>query len=256
MTVMPKIPTLTSAVAVAAVCTTLSGCTITIGHPNQSNQSSAPTVSKDDLQKDISQRLATAGQTPESVTCQGDLVGQLGQIARCDVTMGPANSFEPVVTVTGLEGSKVDYDVAPSVSKAQLEAAVTHMLTSAGPAAPDSVSCQSGLDGKVGAVALCDVTAGGVPTRRTAVVTEVSGLSMKYGLIPVLSKAVAEASLLFQLRQTGQHPDSATCPGDLEGRPGTTLECTTVTAGQTQTYILTVTAVQGDNITYKFALKP
>ena len=244
-----------AALAALAIATALSGCTINFGHQDQSNQSNAPKVSKADLEKDISQRLTTAGATPQSVTCQGDLVGQLGQSTRCDVTMGPGNSFEPVVTVTGLEGSKVDYDITPSVSKTQLEAAVNAMVTKGGKAAPDSVSCQSGLDGKVGAVAYCDVTANGATTRRTVEVSQVSGLQMRYGLIPVLAKAVVEGSLVFQLKQTGQQPDSATCASDLEGKLGDTVECTVMTAGKAQQYVLTVTAVTGDNITYKYALK-
>jgi len=65
----------------------------------------------------------------------------------------------------------------------------------------DSVSCESGLDGKVGAQAYCDVTAGGATTRRTIEVSSVSGLSMKYGPVPVLAKTVVEGSLLFQLKR-------------------------------------------------------
>jgi uncharacterized protein DUF4333 len=240
------------AVAAIAVACTVSGCTINLGN---SSQQDAPKVSKDALQSDISQRLTTAGQTPQSVTCPDDLIGQLGQSVHCDVTMSPANSFEPIITVTGLEGTKVNYDVTPSVSKSQLEASVSQMVARSTKSTPDSVTCQSGLDGKVGAVAYCDVSAGGASTRRTVTVDDVSGLSLKYGLIPVLAEAVAASSLIFQLRQTGQHPDTANCAGDLEGKVGNTVECTAVTAGQPQTYVLTVTAVHGDNITYKYALK-
>ena len=240
-------------VAVAIASAVLSGCTITLDQPNQSNTAK---VSKGDLQMDILQRLITAGQTPQSVTCQSDLVGQLGQSTRCDVTMGPANSFEPIVTVTGLEGTKVNYDISPTVSKTQLVGAVMSMLIKTSNAASGSVSCQSGLDGKVGAVAYCDVTASGVTTRRTVEVTEVAGLSMKYVLIPVLPKPVVEGSLLSQLRQTGQHPDTASCASDLERKLGSTVECTTATAGKNQTYIISVTAVQGDNTTFSVAVKP
>jgi hypothetical protein len=244
-----KRTTITAVAAAVLACAGVSACTITFGHPHQLQ------VSKDDLQKDISQRLATAGQPPQSVTCQNDLVGQLGQSVRCDVVMGPNSSFEPIATVTGLEGTKINYDVTPSVSKSQLETSVSQMITNSKKTTPDSVSCQSGLDGKVGAIAYCDVTTGGATTRRTVEVAAVSGLQMKYGLVPVLSKEVVESSLVFQLRQTGQNPDSATCAGDLQGKIGSTVECTINSAGQRQTYIVTVTAVQGENITYKFALR-
>ncbi|GAC1401461.1 MAG: hypothetical protein NVS4B6_25440 [Mycobacterium sp.] len=200
--------------------------------------------------------MTSAGQSAQSVTCPNDLVGRLGQVVRCDVTMGPANSFQPVVTVTGLEDTKVDYDVTLSVAKTQLEAAVTQMVTNTAKKQPDSVSCQSGLDGKVGAVAYCNVATNDTASRRTVVVSEVTGLSMKYGLIPVLAQPVLAASLQFQLRQVGKHPDTATCASDLEGKVGNTVECTTVTAGVPQTYVLTVTAVQGQSITFKRAEKP
>ena len=249
MTSTARTTTARSITVAASICVALAGCSINFG------SQAPPKVSKETLQQDISQRLTSAGQTAQSVTCANDLVGQLGQVVRCDVTMGPANSFEPVVTVTGLEGSKVDYDVTPSVAKTQLEAAVSQMVANSAKKQPDSVSCQSGLDGKVGAVAYCNVVTAGVASRRTAVVSEVTGLSMKYGLIPVLAQPVLAASLQFQLRQVGKNPDTTTCASDLEGKVGNTVECTAVTAGVPQTYVLTVTAVQGQSITFKYAEK-
>lgn len=235
--------------ALVAVAVAVAGCAVTVGN------NSPPKVSKDVLQNDISQRLANGGRAPQSVTCQNDLIGQLGQITRCDVTMDPANSFEPIVTVTGLEGTKVDYDITPSVSKSQLDASVTQLVTNTSKAPPTSVNCESGLDGKVGAVAYCAVVTNGIESRRTVEVSEVSGLSMKYGLIPMLTRPVLAESFFFQLRQMGQPPDSVTCNGDLEGKVGNTVVCSTVTAGQTRTYVLAVTAVQGESITFNYTLK-
>lgn len=169
--------------------------------------------------------------------------------------MGPTSSFEPIVTVTSLEGNKINYTITPSVSKSQLETSVSKLVANTTKTAPDSVSRQSGLEGKVGAVAYCDVTAAGVTTRRSVEVAEVSDLRMKYGLIPVLLKSVVESSLVFQLRQTGKNPDSVACSGDLQGRVGNTVECSIDTAGQSQTFIVTVTAVQGESISYKYTPK-
>ncbi len=232
-----------------AVAVAVAGCSVTFGN------NSPPKVSKDVLQKDISQRLANSGRAPQSVTCQNDLVGQLGQITRCDVMMDPANSFEPIVTVTGLEGTKVDYDITPSVSKSQLDASVAQLVTNTSKAPPTSVNCQSGLDGKVGAVAYCAVVTNGTTSRRTVEVSEVTGLSMKYALIPVLTQPVLAESFFFQLRQIGQPPDSLSCSGDLEGKVGNTVECTAVKAGQSRTYVLAVTAVHGESITFNYTLK-
>jgi hypothetical protein len=244
---------MTAVAAAAVVCVAVSGCTINIGNRNPP---SAAKVSKADLQKDISGRLTDAGQTPQSVSCPDDLLGQVGQSTRCEVTMSATSSFEPVVTVTSVEGTNVNYDITPAVSKTQLEASVSQLVANSTKEQVASVSCESGLQGKTGALAYCDVTIHGATSRRTVDVTNVSGLAMSYGLVPMLPRAAVEGSLLFQMKQIGQHPDSATCAGDLEGQLGNTVECTTLTAGQTQTYVLTVTAVQGDNITYKYAPKP
>ena len=92
--------------------------------------------------------------------------------------------------------------------------------------------------------------------RRTVEVTSVSGLAMNYALVPMLPKDVVAKSLLAQLAQIGQHPDSATCTDNLEGKLGNTVECTTVSGAQTQTYVLTVAAVQGGSITFQFVPKP
>jgi len=237
--------------AAALACAAVGGCTINIGSRNPSN---TPTISKTELQNDIARRLTDAGQAPQSVNCPADLPGQPGQSIRCEVTISATNSLEPIVTVTDVQGTKVNYDITPAVSKTQLESSVSQLASTKAPVS--SVSCESGLEGKVGAVAYCDVSARGVTTRRTVEVASVSGLQMNYGLVPLLPKSVVEGSLLFKLKQGGHPADSATCANDLEGIVGNTVACSAVTAGQTQSYVLTVTAVQGDNITYKYAPAP
>jgi hypothetical protein len=243
--------TITALAAVTLVVfSMMSGCRFDLIHPMQFD--STPKVTKAELERDISQRLISAGQAPLSVSCPSDLAGTLGQSTRCDVTMGQANSFEPVVTVTGLEGKKVNYDISPSVSKSQLEAAVSQMLSGTGRPAPDAVICQSGLDGRVGAVSYCDVTVHGVTSRRTVQVADVTGLALRYGLIAALDQTTIANSLVDQLRKAGQQPDSATCAGDLEGKIGNTVTCTAVTGAHSQAYLVTVTAVDGANITYRY----
>ena len=79
----------------------------------------APTVCKDALQTEIAARLTNAGEHPQSVTCKEDLVGEVGRTAHCDVVLSPTNSFEPDVTVTGVDGATIDYEMTPAVSKEQ-----------------------------------------------------------------------------------------------------------------------------------------
>src|SRR4029077_17687906 len=94
-------------------------------------------------------------------------VGEVGKTARCEVVLSPTNSFEPVITVTGVDGNTIKYEMSPAVSKEQLEQAVSRLVAEAARAPVASVSCESGLEGKVGKVAYCDVDAGGVKLRRT-----------------------------------------------------------------------------------------
>jgi hypothetical protein len=160
------------------------GCGALVGCSFSAEGYAKPTVSKESLQNDVAERLTKAGEPPTSVSCKEDLVGEVGKTARCDVVLSPTNSFEPVVTVTGVDGTTIDYEMTPALSKEQLEQAVARLVRGTG-VAVDSVSCDSGLDGKVGSVAHCDVAAGGVTTRRTVEVNKVEGLMMNFDLLPV-----------------------------------------------------------------------
>lgn len=233
--------------ALAATAAVVAGCTL-------DTSGAVATVAGADLQSDIAARLTNAGQRPQSVTCKDDLVGDVGQTARCEVVMSSTNSFEPVVTVTGVDGSTINYEMRPALSQDQLERAVARLVASSGGTPSDSVKCLSGLVGEIGAVSLCDVTTAGVTLRRTAEVTSVEGLLMNFDLIPVLTKAEVESSLLGELAvHLGARPDSASCAGELEGRPGKTVDCTVIVGPDTAAFMLTVTAVDGTKIDYSYA---
>jgi hypothetical protein len=217
----------------------VSGCTAAIGADGN------PTVSKGALQTDIADRLTKAGERPESVTCIQDLVGEVGKTARCEVVISSTNSFEPVVTVTGVDGDTIDY-----------EKAVSLLVTRASGVPVDSVACETGLEGNVGAAAHCDVDAGGVKLRRTVEVGSVEGLMMNFDVVPMLTKAEVESSLLDEFeKQGGRRPDFAECSGNLEGKPGTTVDCTVVRGPETRAFTLTVTTVAGSKINYRYAPK-
>ena len=148
------------------------------------------TVAKDALQKDIADRLTKAGEQPESVTCSEDLAGEVGKTTRCEVVMSPTNSFEPVVTVTGVDGSTINYEMTPALSKDQLENAVSRLVADAEGAQVDSASCESGLEGEVGVVASCDTPAfctivtGADTTSFTLTVTTVEGSTINFHYEP------------------------------------------------------------------------
>jgi len=90
--------TVTTAVgALATVGALVSGCDGSVGIGGKL------AVGKAALQTDIANRLAKAGEKPQSVTCKDDLIGEVGKTARCEVVISPTNSFEPVITVTGVD---------------------------------------------------------------------------------------------------------------------------------------------------------
>ncbi|HET6732267.1 DUF4333 domain-containing protein [Mycobacterium sp.] len=236
--------------AVAAAAALVPGCSIPIGSDGK------PVVSREALQTEIADRLTKAGEQPESVTCREDLVGEVGKTARCEVVMSPTNSFEPVVAVTRIDGTTVDYEMTPAVSKEQLEKAVSRLVSAASGVQVETVLCESGLQGNVGAVAYCDVGAGGVKLRRTIEVNRVDGLMMNFDVVPLLTKAEVERSLLDELGSQGRpRPDSAQCSGNLEGRPGNTVDCTIVAGAEAVAFTLTVTTVQGNKINYRYQPK-
>lgn len=238
------IATLTALTASAAVT---AGCSV-------DSEPGAPTVNSADLQNDIAQQLASAGEHPQAVTCRADLVGEVGQTSRCDVVMSPTNSFQPIVTVTAVDGATIDYEMTPALSREQLERAVIRLLDDAGAAAPTSVQCLAGLQGEIGAVSRCDVTTDAVTLPRTAEVTSVDGLMMNFGLVPMLTRAELAESLLDNLAgHVGERPESAVCADHLEGRPGNTVDCTVADETTTATLRLTVEAVDGDAIDYSYA---
>jgi len=241
--------TVTTAVgALATVGALVSGCDGSVGIGGKL------AVGKAALQTDIANRLAKAGEKPQSVTCKDDLIGEVGKTARCEVVISPTNSFEPVITVTGVDGSTINYEMSPALSKEQLEKAVSRMVADAAHAHVASVSCESGLEGKVGATAHCEVDSGGVKLRRTVKVNSVEGLMMNFDVVPVLTKEEVASSLLDELqRQLGRRPDSAQCTGELEGEVGNTVDCTVVTGSGTAAFTLTVTNVTGGSINYSYA---
>ncbi|TRW79009.1 DUF4333 domain-containing protein [Mycolicibacterium sp. 018/SC-01/001] len=225
---------------------------VLVGCGSPTGSDAIPAVAPQDLQSDIATRLAAAGEQPQSVVCKDPLVGEVGQSARCDVTLSATNSFEPIVTVTDIDGGSIVYDMIPALSRAQLEHGVARLISSS----PDAVRCLSGLPGRPGAVAMCDVAADGATVRRTATVTGVKGLTMTFDVLPLLTKAEVETSLLDELAaRVNKRPDSAVCAGNLEGRIGNSVDCTVVSGPERAELRLTVTAVDGTTIDYSYAPK-
>lgn len=163
--------------AAGALCCLLAGCAMNSGALN------VPRVAKRALQEDIAAQLTEAGEKPESVTCNEDLIGEVGRTVRCEVVVSSVNRFEPIVTVTGVDGAAIDYAMTPAVSRHQLEEVVARLVADAGAVKVDAVSCEAGIEGTVGAVAHCDVDSDGMRSRRTVEVSGVTSLMMNLQLV-------------------------------------------------------------------------
>jgi Protein of unknown function (DUF2510)/Domain of unknown function (DUF4333) len=148
-----------------------------------------PKVGKSALQSDIIQRMGP-GFGADSVTC-ADLPGAVGKTASCEVKMPEGvGDFEVIATVTRVDGGKVAYDLAPALTKEQLEQHIQDQNNGlgfgiGGAGGPiRSVSCESGLQGKDGAEARCKFSRGGGSHGLTARVTNVDGLEMSIDYMP------------------------------------------------------------------------
>ena len=61
----------------------------------------------------------------------------------------------------------MSYDTAPALSKEQLEKSVARLVLAPRAASPKASPCESGLEGKKGAEAKCDVTDAEAPPPRS-----------------------------------------------------------------------------------------
>lgn len=213
---------------------------------------STPAVSGPDLQKELTDKLTAAGNAPQSVTCKQDLPGEVGKTATCDVVFSDTNSVEAVFTATKVEGTTVSYEIAPELTRDQLQKAVGGLTGTAS----STVACDSGLAGKVGATAKCEVIRDGAPSKRTVEVEKVEGLSMDLAVVQVLEKQKVAEVLSEKLGSDGSPVDTVECVDDVVAKVGNTVECTATTGGQPVGYIVTVTDAEGDTVNFDYTQKP
>lgn len=224
----------------------LSGCSAKVEMSKQAS------VSADDLQKDLTDRIAKAGMTVKSVTCKDELVGEVGKTARCDVSFSDTNTIEAVFTATKVDGSTVSFDITPAMNKEQVEKAV------AGLASAPSATCEAGLDGKVGASTKCVINLAGKTSNRIVEVTQVdpTKLGMELSAIQLVPKQQVGEVLMQQLAADGQPVETVECVDDVAAKVGSTVECVTVTGNEKQGFDVTVTEAQDDNVNFAYKAKP
>jgi hypothetical protein len=217
-----------------------------LGLAGCSASSPAPLAAAD-LQAGIAADLTEKGVRSKTVSCPKDLPAEVGASVRCEVEFAPADRVEAVVTVTSVAGAELDYEVTPRLTREQVERRLTVM------SAAQSATCESGLEAAVGDWTQCVVSKAGASSGRTVEVAEVEGLRLDLRTRPVLEQGQVEAELTRRLTTaTGRAPESVLCQGGLPAEVGGTTQCVATSAGNRDTFVLTVTSVSDDVIEFDY----
>jgi predicted thioesterase len=84
-------------------------------------------------------------------------------------------------------------------------------------------------------------------------VTSVDGKTVNFDIVQTVDKdAVAEQISEQLTQQVGRAPESVTCPSDLKGDKGATLQCELTDSGETYGVTVTVTSVKGGDVKFDF----
>jgi Domain of unknown function (DUF4333) len=143
--------------------------------------------------------------------------------------------------IAGIAGCSSGPKVVP---KDQVANQISSKLGDAG-AKPDSVSCPEDLKATVGATLNCELKEKGQSYGATVTVTSIEGGQAKFNIVPTVDKTQVAGSISDQVaQQTGQKPDSVSCPDNLQATPGSTLRCDLASSGST--YGVTVSFVNFD----------
>lgn len=238
----------------------VSGCGVKVGEISLPKY-----MSVGDLQSNVANGLARAGSPPQSVTCRDGLVA--GKTTSCDVVFSDTNDMEAIATATGSGNSDITYDLAPAMSKEQVEKAVAAI------AAVPSATCDSGLTGTVGAATRCEIhpaamdpadpamdpmPAPPVPIRRVAEVARVdpAKLGMELSVFALVPKQQVQDMLWQRLFDDGLPAETVECADDVAGKVGGTVECVAVSGDQRLGYQVTVVQAEGDNVSIDYKAKP
>lgn len=96
-------PTLTrrlaAAVLTAAAVLSVSACSVT--------------AKQADVESKVSELLKAEGVPVESVTCPGDLKGEVDASIKCTIVIPPAQNETVIVKVTSVDGTTVNFEVLP-----------------------------------------------------------------------------------------------------------------------------------------------
>lgn len=157
-------------------------------------------VSVDDLEEQVSTMFTQeVGWTPAEVDCPDELDAEVDATTRCVASDEDGGQLGVTVTVTGVDGDRVEMDVqaddelltppdvssttptddssaTPNVSAADVEQQTATMLTDETGVAPASVECPGDLNAEIGTTMRCTINAtDGTRIGVTLTVTSVDG---------------------------------------------------------------------------------
>lgn len=230
-----------TAASVVTLLLAVSGC---------SSSADVPVVSAADLQRGLVDRLAETDTPSTWVHCPKDLVGEVGAFTRCDVTFSQDNTVAAVLTTTQVNGDDITWEITqPELTREQVEGRVASLTSG------QSVTCDSGLDGRPGDWVQCEVTRNGTKLAQTVEVKDVVGLlSVDLALTAMVPQEQLEESVATKVAPNyGRLPDKVVCDGGLPGSVGAAVKCV-VTIGHTpERYVATVTSVSGGYVDFQAA---
>jgi Domain of unknown function (DUF4333) len=134
----------------------------------------------------------------------------------------------------------------PTVASADLQADITKRLDDAGQT-PQSVTCQTDLEGVVGKSTVCEVVLSETNAIEPIVeVTKVEDTTVSYEMTPALSKEQLERSVAALVTESaGEKATEVTCQSGLKGEEGTEANCSMELGGEPLDTVVTVTTVDG-----------
>lgn len=237
----------TTAAAIAAVGLLGAGL---VGCSGKVETKQTAAISAADLQQKLTEQFADSDMPPKSVTCKDGLAAEVGKTSSCDVLLANSSNVEAVITVTGVNDSDLSYEIMPTLTKEQLAQTVSSM------AGASKVSCESGLEGKIGATAQCDTILNGVDSKRVLQVDGVDGLEIDVSMKKLWPKEKVQELLAQSLNANGTPAETVECVSDVVAKTGANVECVAVTGNDKKGYVVTVTTFDDDSLGIDYADAP
>jgi hypothetical protein len=140
-----------------------------------------------------------------------------------------------------------------AVGKSDVAQQITSKLTDAAGNKPESVTCPSDLEAKVGAQLNCTMKVKNQTFNVNVTVTSVNGNDVKFDMVETVDKNQVASVISDKLtQQVGKKPDSVTCPDNLKGVEGATLRCQLTDNGEKYGISVTVTNVDAGDVNFDF----